>query len=66
MELTRRKLATVLASATVAAAQTQTPAQPAPPGDLLQAARDRMKANAAALAKPAIPMATEPAFQFKA
>ena len=29
-------------------------------------ARDRMQANAAALSTPAIPMATEPAFQFKA
>jgi len=64
MKLTRRKLATVLASATVAAAQQ--PPQPAPADDLRKVARDRMLANAAALATPAIPMATEPAFQFKA
>ena len=63
MKLTRRKLAAVLASATVAAAQ---PPQAAPPEDLAKIARDRMLANAAALATPAIPMATEPAFQFKA
>ena len=65
MKLTRRKLATVLASATVAAAQPPQP-QPAPADDLLKTALDRLRANAAALATPAIPMATEPAFQFKA
>jgi hypothetical protein len=63
MKLTRRKLATVLASATVAAAQAP---QPAAGGDLLKAARDRMQSNATALSTPPIPMATEPAFQFKA
>jgi hypothetical protein len=63
MKLTRRNLATVLASAAVATAQQ--PATPVP-GDDLKTARDRMQANAAALDKPAIPMATEPAFQFKA
>ena len=62
MKLTRRKLATVLVSATAVAAQ-----QPAPaPDDNLKAARDRLQANARALATPTIPMATEPAFQFKA
>jgi hypothetical protein len=63
MKLTRRKLGTVLASATVAAAQTP---QPAAGSDLLKTARDRMQANAAALAKSPVPMSTEPAFQFKA
>jgi hypothetical protein len=67
MKLTRRKLATVLAamlpSAAVVTAQ-QPP--PAPPDDLLKTARERMQANAAALSTPPIPMATEPAFQFKA
>ena len=64
MKLTRRKLATVLVSATALAAQQS---QPAPtPADDLKAARDRLQANAAALAGAAIPMATEPAFQFKA
>jgi hypothetical protein len=68
MKLTRRKLATVLVSATVMAAQQPQPA-PTPaatPEDLLKAARDRLRANAAALASTSIPTATEPAFQFKA
>jgi hypothetical protein len=67
MKMTRRNLAVVLASGSLAAvAAAQSPAQPAPAEDLNKAARDRMLANAAALAAPAIPMATEPAFQFKA
>jgi hypothetical protein len=72
MQLTRRKLAAVLTSG-VALAQTPAAAPPAtappaaaPPDDLLQAARDRNQANARALAAEAVPMATEPAFQFKA
>jgi hypothetical protein len=44
----------------------QTPQTPARPADELQAARDRIKANAETLAQQQIPMATEPAFQFKA
>ena len=72
MLFTRRKLAAVLTSGvalvqTPGVAQTpaaQTPA--APPEDLLQAARDRNQANARALAAEPVPMATEPAFQFKA
>jgi hypothetical protein len=62
MPLTRRDLAAVLlAPAAAAAAQTQPAAV-----DEVQAARDRIKANAAALAKVELPMAVEPAFQFKA
>ena len=62
MQLTRRKLAAaVLAPAAVALPQTP-PQQP----DELAAARQRMKDNAAALAKIEIPMATESAYQFKA
>ena len=64
MKLTRRQLATALASAT-AMAQTQ-PGPGTAAEDLLQAARDRVKANGEALAKQPVPMATEPAFQFKA
>ena len=60
MQLTRRKLAAALV-APAAAAQTQPAAV-----DEVQAARDRIKANADALAKVELPMATEPAFQFKA
>ena len=72
MKLTRRKLAAVLVSATAMAAQQPQPA-PTPaatpaavPEDLLKAARDRVQANAAALASASMPLATEPAFQFKA
>jgi hypothetical protein len=62
MQLTRRKLAAaVLAPAAVALPQTQTQ-----PPDELTAARQRMKDNAAALAKIDVAMSTEPAFQFKA
>jgi hypothetical protein len=63
MKLTRRKLAAALVSATAVAAQ-QPQAAPAPADDL-KTARDRMQANAAALAATPLPMATEPAFQFK-
>src|SRR4051812_32294369 len=68
MKLTRRQLATVLASATVAGAQQKqpAPAPPAPSDDLLETARVRMRANTAALATLTVPMAVEPAFQFKA
>ncbi|MBZ5728696.1 MAG: hypothetical protein LAP87_27415 [Acidobacteriia bacterium] len=64
MKLTRRQLATLLASST-ALAQAPPPV-PATPGEELKNARDRAKANGEALARLAIPMATEPAFQFKA
>ena len=64
IKLTRRQLATALTSA---AALAQTPSgPPATPEDELKAARDRVKANGAALARQEVPMATEPAFQFKA
>jgi len=63
MKLTRRKLALVLTSGVALAQTPSTP--PAIPDDLLQEARKRNQANAAALASEQIPMATEPAFQFK-
>jgi len=64
MKFTRRQLATALTSA---AALAQTPSgPPAAPGEELKAARDRVAANGAALAKQEVPVATEPAFQFKA
>jgi hypothetical protein len=62
MKLTRRQLAVALVSATAMAQTQQTPANQA---DELQAARDRIKANGETLAQQQIPMATEPAFQFK-
>ena len=64
MKITRRKLAAALATA--AALPAQTPPQTQPAADDLQTARDRMRANASALANQKLPMATEPAFQFKA
>jgi hypothetical protein len=65
MKLTRRKLATALLSATAVAAQ-QPQTVPAAADADLKIARDRLQANVAALAGTPIPMATEPAFQFKA
>jgi hypothetical protein len=64
MRLTRRQLATALTSA---AALAQTPSgPPAAPEDELKVARDRLKAYSALLAKQEVPVAAEPAFQFKA
>jgi len=60
MKLTRRKLAVILTAGPALAQSSQTP------DDLLKAARDRNKANADQLAAERVPMATEPAFQFKA
>lgn len=67
MKLTRRNLAAALLSATAMAAQQPQPAAARAPDDDndLKAARDRLQANAAALSTTAIPMAAEPAFQFK-
>ena len=65
MKLTRRQLAAtaLVGQAVRMSAQPQAPANP----DVeLQAARDRLKATAADLAPVAVPMDTEPAFQFKA
>jgi len=65
IKITRRKLAAVLVSGS-ALARTSAQAQTAAPADPLQAAKDRIKANSDALAKEQLPMAAEPAFQFKA
>jgi hypothetical protein len=63
MKLTRRQMASTL---TAGAALAQAPSQPPPTADAdLQAARDRVKANAARLSAQAVPMGVEPAFQFK-
>ena len=64
MKLTRRQWGTALATAATAAAQQ--PSAPTAPADDLTVARDRLRANARALSATEIPMATEPAFQFKA
>ena len=68
MKLTRRELAAALTSA---AALAQTPAPERAPAEgmpeaEIQAARDQVKANAAALTQLEVPMTLEPAFQFKA
>lgn len=65
MRLTRRQLAAVLAPA-AALAQTSPSAPAADPDREIQAARDRLKAIGEALARQEVPMATEPAFQFRA
>jgi hypothetical protein len=66
MDVTRRTLARVLAgivSAPLSEAASQAPASE--PNDD-QSAHDLLKSNAQQLAKVALPMATEPAFRFKA
>ena len=62
MKLTRRELASALAAG---AAVAQTAPQPRSPEAELQAARDQLKTTLARLSMQAVPMATEPAFQFK-
>jgi len=65
MKITRRKLAAAALVPAAALAQNQ-PALPRNPDEELNAARDRAKGLSDALARQSIPMATEPAFQFKA
>ena len=62
MKLTRRQMmgAAVAGSAVAAKALAQSPS------DLTKQAHDNLQHNADTLAKFALPMATEPAFQFKA
>jgi uncharacterized membrane protein len=64
MRLTRRQLATALAPA-VALAGTAAQPSAAAADDELRAARERVKTNGETLAGQPVPMATEPAFQFK-
>lgn len=65
MKLTRRQLALALAApaAARASADEQTPPASA---DMLKAAQDQITANSKILAAESVPIATEPAFQFKA
>ena len=66
MKLTRRSLfAAVTAVAPLAAAAQDVPPKPSLDEDL-KSARDAMANNAAQLAKVEVPIATEPAFMFKA
>ena len=63
MKLTRRQLAAMVSATAMAQAQTEPRA--AAPADELQAARERLKTNSDLLDRQQVPMATEPAFQFK-
>jgi hypothetical protein len=66
--ITRRQLAAVaLASAAAGRIEGQTPAGPPPTADEdFKAAQQRIRDNSTLLAAVPVPMATEPAFQFKA
>ena len=66
-QITRRKLAALpmALSALASKGLSQTQAQAQAPADPLQAAKERIKGTSDALAKEQVPMATEPAFQFK-
>jgi hypothetical protein len=64
MRLTRRQLATVLAPA-VALARTAAPQAAPAPDDEVRAARERVRSNGETLSHHDLPMAVEPAFQFK-
>ena len=66
MKITRRRLAALAAAAVAAPPQAGVAQQPAAGEDLMKTKRDQMQANATALAAVKIPMAVEPAFQFKA
>ena len=63
MKLTRRELA-ALAAAPLAAQEA--PPLPQTPAEELKAAQERLRRTTGTLAKSIIPMATEPAFSFKA
>jgi hypothetical protein len=65
MKLTRRELPAALVAPAAAMAQAPAPAPPAG-GDDLKAAREQTRRTGETLAKFEVPMATEPAFQFKA
>lgn len=64
MAFTRRSLAKALAAAAIV--RDSSNAQTASADADLQSARDQMRSNAEQIAKVKLPMATEPAFHFKA
>ena len=67
MTLTRRELVIAAGSAAAAKAFAQAPESQAPGArDFAKEARDNVERNGETLAKFGIPMAVEPAFQFKA
>ncbi len=61
MKITRRELAAALA---VPAARAQQPAA-ASADEELKAAKERIRSTSDALSRQSVPMAVEPAFQFK-
>ncbi len=67
MKITRRRLAVSALAPAVAMAQNR-PAQPPSevPEELLKNAKESVRRNGEALSKFTLPIATEPAFQFKA
>lgn len=66
MRITRRKLAVTALAPAAAMAQTPPPRPLSDnPGDLLKNAQEQVRRNGETLAKYTVPMATEPAFQFK-
>jgi hypothetical protein len=69
MDLTRRTLGRLLATAAAVRLESaaQTASAPAPSSEeALKAAREDLRGNARLLAQVPVPMATEPAFRFKA
>jgi hypothetical protein len=68
MKMTRRELAAAVLVTGVAAqtAPQAPPAAPSSPADELQAAHERNRQAAEALAKISLPMESEPAFHFTA
>lgn len=69
MDVTRRTLGRLLATAAAVRLEgaAQTASAPAPsPEEELKAAREDLRGNARQLAQVSLPMATEPAFRFKA
>ena len=66
MKLTRRQLGAAVIAPAALLAQAQTPAPiPSNPEEELAAAREQIRRNSQALDAVAVPMAVEPAFQFK-
>ena len=69
MQVTRRSIPRILAArmlAVAAAVPQAAPSQTLPPDAELEAAREPLKTSAQQIAKVKLPMATEPAFHFKA
>ena len=65
MKITRRKLGMAVLAPAMLAAQTPAPI-PSTAEEELAAVREQNRLNAQALDKVSVPMALEPAFQFKA